>query len=184
MRDGRYRYPRANHRCLPFPLRPRCFPDGRGRPRIIVRQMPNATTYARLKYGAHAMITAHRCASARVDSRDPMVDSGLIAGQAGTAPATRGSVGELALPRDRRCTNPCRGQVPLCAVSGRGAAPCAMAAMLVSTGSRSVSWLRARSGPRWMIHCDRESPGTDRNRDHGPDARLQEGRVSSGLTAF
>src|SRR5260370_26199053 len=49
------------------------------------------------------MFAAHRCASARVDSRDPMAASVLIAGYAGTAGAVRGSARESALRRDRRC---------------------------------------------------------------------------------
>jgi hypothetical protein len=57
----------------------------------IVRQMSNATTFACLSYDIHAMFGAHRCASARVDSRDPIVDSVLIAGHAGTAAPVRGA---------------------------------------------------------------------------------------------
>jgi hypothetical protein len=45
----------------------------------------------------HAMFAARRCASAKVDSRDPMVDSVLIAGHVGTAAAARGSARESAL---------------------------------------------------------------------------------------
>src|SRR5580700_10473587 len=48
------------------------------------------------------MVAAHRCASSRVDSRDPMVDSVLIPGDAGSAAAVRGSAWESALRRDRR----------------------------------------------------------------------------------
>ena len=68
----------------------------------IVRQMSNATTCGCLSYDIHAMFDAHRCASVRVDSRDPIVDSVLIAGYAGTAEA-RGPAWESVLRRDRRC---------------------------------------------------------------------------------
>jgi uncharacterized protein with beta-barrel porin domain len=73
------------------------------RSRIIVRQMSSATTHGRLRYDIHAMSATHRCASARGNSRDPMVDSGLTAGHAGTVAAVRGSARESALWRDRRC---------------------------------------------------------------------------------
>jgi hypothetical protein len=56
--------------------------------------MSSATTYGCLGYNIHAMFAARRCASARIDSRDPMVDSVLIAGHAGTAAAMRGSAWE------------------------------------------------------------------------------------------
>ena len=64
--------------------------------------MSGATTYGYLRYDIHAMFGAHGCASARVDSRDPMADSVLIAGQAGTAAAVRGSAWGISLRRDRR----------------------------------------------------------------------------------
>jgi hypothetical protein len=72
--------------------------------RIIVRQcLASATTYGFLGYDIHAMFATHRCASVRVDSREPTVNSVLIAGRAGTAVAVRGSAWESALWRDRRC---------------------------------------------------------------------------------
>ena len=43
--------------------------------------LSGAATYARLSYDVHAMFAARWCASARVDSRDPVVDSVLIAGR-------------------------------------------------------------------------------------------------------
>jgi hypothetical protein len=43
--------------------------------------MTGATTYGRLRYEIHTIFAAHRCASARVDSRAPVVDSVLIAGK-------------------------------------------------------------------------------------------------------
>jgi hypothetical protein len=52
---------------------------------------PSTTAYGRLNYDIHAMFASRRCASARVDSRDPVVDSVLIVGQAGTAAAVRES---------------------------------------------------------------------------------------------
>jgi hypothetical protein len=61
------------------------------------------TTYARLGYNIHVIVMARRCASARLDSRDQVTDSVLIAGQAGTAAGVRSSVeapmGELAADR-------------------------------------------------------------------------------------
>jgi hypothetical protein len=39
--------------------------------------------HGRLRYDIYARFGAHRCASARVGSRDPVVDSVLIAGHAG-----------------------------------------------------------------------------------------------------
>src|SRR5580693_7298118 len=67
--------------------------------------LTSATTYGYSRYRIHGMFAAHRCASARVDSRDPMVDSVLIAGQAGTAArGARVCPGSgSALRRDRRC---------------------------------------------------------------------------------
>ena len=87
----------------PFPLeRRRAAPEVRRRlgresfvwSRLPVRQMTGSATYGRLRYDIHATLAAHRCASARVDSRDPVVDSVLIAGHAGTAAAVRGSAWE------------------------------------------------------------------------------------------
>ena len=84
----------------PFPLeRRRAAPGVRRRlgresfelSRLTVRQMTGAATYGRLRYDIDATLAAHRCASARVDSRDPVVDSVLIAGHAGTAAAVRRS---------------------------------------------------------------------------------------------
>ena len=69
----------------------------------IVRQMSNATTCGCLSYDIHARFAAHLCASTRVDSRGPVVDSVLIAGHAGTAAAVRGSAQGSALRGDRRC---------------------------------------------------------------------------------
>jgi hypothetical protein len=43
-----------------------------------------------LRYDIHARFGARRRASARVGSRDPVVDSVLIAGRAGTAAWVRG----------------------------------------------------------------------------------------------
>jgi len=57
----------------------------------IVRQMSSATTCGCLSYDIHAMFDAYRCASVRVDSRDPIVDCVLIAGHAGTAAPVRAS---------------------------------------------------------------------------------------------
>src|SRR2546421_100247 len=48
--------------------------------------MPGATTYGCLRDGIHAMFAAHLCASARVDSRDPMLDSVLIGARPGLPP--------------------------------------------------------------------------------------------------
>src|SRR3984957_14182305 len=59
--------------------------------------------HGRLSYDIHARFGAGRCASAGVGSRGPWVDSVLIVGHAGTAPAGRGSAGESALRRDRWC---------------------------------------------------------------------------------
>jgi hypothetical protein len=56
--------------------------------------MSSATTYGCPGHNIHAMFAARRCASARIDSRDPVVDSVLIAGHAGTAAAMRGSAWE------------------------------------------------------------------------------------------
>jgi hypothetical protein len=47
----------------------------------------------------NAMFAAHRCASARVDSRGSMVDSVLIAGHAGTAAAVQIGLGISAAAR-------------------------------------------------------------------------------------
>src|SRR6266436_9894575 len=70
-----------------------------------------------VSYDIHAMFAARRCASARVDSRDPIVDSVLIAGHAGTAAWGCGSAWDQP-----------------CGVTG-GAAPW-------RAGSAGASWLR------------------------------------------
>src|SRR5690349_2699311 len=62
-----------------------------------------AMPHGRLRHEINAMFGAHRCASARVDSRDPVVASVLTAGHARTAATLRGSARELALRRDRWC---------------------------------------------------------------------------------
>ena len=66
--------------------------------------MTGATTSGYFRYDIHAMVAARWCASARIDSRDPVVDSVLIAGHAGTAAAMRGSAWEQGAgeARDRR----------------------------------------------------------------------------------
>jgi hypothetical protein len=48
-----------------------------------------AMPHGRLRYDIHARFGAHRCPSARVGSRDLVVDSVLIAGHAGTAAGAR-----------------------------------------------------------------------------------------------
>jgi hypothetical protein len=58
-----------------------------GRGLSPVKFLAGAATYGCLRYGTYAMVAAHRCASVRVDSRDPVVASVLIAGHAGTAGA-------------------------------------------------------------------------------------------------
>jgi hypothetical protein len=60
---------------------------GRG---LLSAKMSSATTYGCLSYVLHAMFAADRCASVRADSRDPMADSVLIAGHAGTDGALPG----------------------------------------------------------------------------------------------
>jgi hypothetical protein len=49
------------------------------RVRVIVRQMTDTATHGHLRYDIHAMFATHRCASAEVDSRVPIVDRALIA---------------------------------------------------------------------------------------------------------
>src|SRR5580693_147320 len=58
--------------------------------------------HGRLRYDIHARFGARRRASARVGSRDPVVDSVLIAGHAGTAARTRICPRGSALRRDQR----------------------------------------------------------------------------------
>src|SRR5580693_813510 len=69
--------------------------------------MFSAAPYGRLNYDTHAMFAGHLRASARVDSRDPMVDSVLIVGH--TAPVS-GSARESALRREWRCCAWSRGK--------------------------------------------------------------------------
>ena len=88
--------------------------------------MTGAATYGRLRYDIHAMLAAHRRASARVDSRDPVVDSVLTVGHAGTAAAVRGSAWEEgagdARTGGRRpgCLWPVRGARPIAGRPGGG----------------------------------------------------------------
>ena len=78
-----------------------CFADAQahGRGLSSVKCLASATTYGCLSYDIHAKFVAPRRASARVDSRGPVVDSVLIAGHAGTAAAVRGSARGSALRR-------------------------------------------------------------------------------------
>ena len=55
--------------------------------------MSSAATYGRLRYDIHTMFAARQCASAGIDSRDPVVDSGLIAGTPGLPPRYGGLPG-------------------------------------------------------------------------------------------
>src|SRR5260370_6428044 len=80
-----------------------CYAQEYGRGLSSVKCLASATTYGYLRYDIHARFAAHRCASARVDGRDPMADSVLIArprrdGRRGA----RICPGESALRRDRR----------------------------------------------------------------------------------
>src|ERR1700730_2075876 len=86
-----------------------------GRGLSSVKCLTSATAYGISVI--HAMFAAAQCASARVDSRDPMADSVLIAGHAGTAAAVPDPPGDQP-----------------CGVTGGAAPGCA--------GSAGASWLR------------------------------------------
>jgi hypothetical protein len=109
-----------------------------------------------LRYDIHAMVVAHQCASARVDSRDPMVDSVLIAGHAGTAAAMRGSARENRVPlrpgtggRRLICSPPsatCAQNDPLCASQGNDSRAGSTAQNGGSRVSSAVGAVTARDG--------------------------------------
>ena len=80
-----------------------CLPPLQGNSRDGSASVTPAMPHGRLSYDSHARFGARRCASARAGSRDPIMDSVLIAGHAGTAAAVRGSARESALRRGRRC---------------------------------------------------------------------------------
>ena len=80
-----------------------CLPPLPGNSRNGSADVTPAMPHGRLRYDVHARFGARWRASARVGSRDPVVDSVLIAGHAGTAAAVRGSARESALRRDQRC---------------------------------------------------------------------------------
>jgi hypothetical protein len=53
--------------------------------------MSCTTAHGRLRYNTHAIVAAHACVSAKVDSRYPVIDSVLIVSRAESADAMRGS---------------------------------------------------------------------------------------------